>query len=142
LNTVGAPKFNVPLRRPLTFPMSAIARNSSMTCSLRLKGLIAVAGSLLLPASLTAESRLGEDGQRATAHLLFKIVIPQVLSVEIGESLAVGGNNHSLALLATGGPEGHHIILSTSGHRSVAQFAACSRAGAADGAMNCTVSMP
>ncbi len=113
-----------------------------MTCSLRLKGLIAVAGSLLLPASLTAESRLGEDGQRATAHLLFKIVIPQVLSVEIGESLAVGGNNHSLALLATGGPEGHHIILSTSGHRSVAQFAACSRAGAADGAMNCTVSMP
>jgi hypothetical protein len=123
--------------------MTALKKTSNMTRCLRLKGLMALAGSLLLPASLPAESRLGEDGQRASAHLMFKIVIPQVLSVEIGETLAVGGNNHGLTVWAARGSEGHQVILSAAGHRSVAQFAACTRAGAGDDtAMNCTVSMP
>lgn len=113
-----------------------------MTHSLRLMRMTAVVGALLIPASVPAESQLGEDGRRATAHLMFKIVIPQVLSVEIGETLGIGGNNHSLALLAAGASPGHQIILGRSGHRSVAQFAACSRVGSGDtAAMSCTVSM-
>jgi hypothetical protein len=122
--------------------MAAATRNYSMTHSLRLIRLTAVVGALLIPASVPAESQLSEDGRRATAHLMFKIVIPQVLSVEIGETLAIGGNDHSLALWAAGGTEGHHMILSGSGHRSVAQFAACTHVGAGNTAgMSCTVSM-
>jgi hypothetical protein len=125
--------------------MAAIERNFSMTHSLRLMRLTAVAGTLLIPVSVPAESQLGEDGRRATAHLIFKIVIPQVLSVEIGETLGVGGNSHSshsLALMTAGGSEGHHIILSGSGHRSVAQFASCTHVGVGDtAAISCTVSM-
>jgi hypothetical protein len=115
-----------------------------MTWSVKLKGLMGAVACLLLPLAVTAESRLEDDGQRAAAHLMFKIVIPQVLSMEIGQTLAVGGNNPSMFLLATGGSEAerHRVILSGSGHRSVAQFAVCSRAGRDTAAMNCTVSMP
>jgi hypothetical protein len=114
-----------------------------MTWSPRLKGLLG-AVCCLLPLAAAAESRLGTEGQRSTAHLMFKIVIPQVLSVEIREMLAIGGNDHSVFLLATDGTaaERHQVILSASGHRSVARFAACSRATRDAAAMNCTVSMP
>jgi hypothetical protein len=115
-----------------------------MTWSVKLKGLMGAVGCLLLPLAVTAESRLGDDGQRAAARLMFKIVIPQVLSVEIGQTLSVGGNNSSVFLLATGGSdaERHRVILSGSGRRSVVQFAACSHAERDTAAMNCTVSMP
>jgi hypothetical protein len=114
-----------------------------MTWSVKLKGLIGAVGCLLLPLAVSAESRLGNDGQRAAAHVMFKIVIPQVLSVQIGQTLTVGGNNSSVFSWATGGPEAerHRVILSAFGHRSVVQFAACSHAGR-DTAMSCTVSMP
>jgi hypothetical protein len=117
-----------------------------MTWSVRLKGLMS-AVCCLLPLAVAAESRLGAEGQRSTAHVMFKIVIPQVLSVQIGQMLSVGGNDRSVFLLATDGTaaERHQVILSASGHRSVARFAACSpaaRDAAATNAMNCTVSMP
>ncbi len=102
-----------------------------------------IAMGCLLPLSVPAESQRATEGQQATAHLKFKIVIPQVLSLDIAESLTIGGNDRRLALLPVGANAAHHLILSASGHRSIAQFADCSRAGPGqDAAMNCTVSMP
>jgi hypothetical protein len=100
---------------------------------------------LALPLAVAAESRLGEDGQRAAAHLMFKIVIPQTLSLDIGQTLQIGGSVPGVLSLPARATEDerHQVFLSTTGRRSIAQFAACSRAGTrATPTLHCTVSMP
>ncbi len=118
-----------------------------MTWTAGLKRLTSTVGCLLLPLSVPAESGLSDGDQRTTAHLMFKIVIPQVLSVDLGQTLSVGGNQQKVFLLTPGEggivAEHRQIIMSLSGHHSIAQFAACSRTGASDHpAMSCTISMP
>jgi hypothetical protein len=123
-----------------------------MKRSTKLRLLSSTAGCLLLPLLAQGESSVGPEGQRS-ARVLFKIVIPQVLSVELaeagrapgGQALAIGGNDGNVLRIPTAAAEEHHhVILSAAGHRSIAEFAACissDRAQAAS-AMRCTVSMP
>ncbi len=82
---------------------------------------------------------------------MFKIVIPQTLSLQLGETLEngqvleIGGNVHSVLLWATGGSEAgrHQVFWGASGHRSVVRIAGCTRPeNRAVAALNCTVSMP
>jgi hypothetical protein len=100
---------------------------------------------------VTAESQLGADGQRASARVMFKIVIPQTLSLELGETrengqfLEIGGSIHNVLPWGTGGSEAgrHQVFWSGSGHRSVVRIAGCTLAeNSAVAALNCTVSMP
>lgn len=114
-----------------------------------LKVLLGAVACLLVPLASTAESQLGFGGERASAHLLFKIVIPQTLSVAIAptvagaQTLEIGGNVHSVFQWGgAGDDERHQVFLSGSAHRSIVRFAACSRTGARSASLNCTVSMP
>ena len=114
---------------------------------------LAAMGCLLLPVWAPGESNMGSDSQRsmqvATAHLKFKIVIPQVLSLEIVDAgragalaLAISGNDQKVYRVSASGRVAHHsLILSGAGHRSIAQFASCDTAPAVP-LVSCTVSMP
>jgi hypothetical protein len=124
-----------------------------MIRSAKLNLLVMAAGCLLLPIVAAGESRVGTEAQRS-AHVLFKIVIPQVLSIEIadgesaylGQALAISSNEGNVRRISTTATDAEHphVILSTAGHRSTVQFATCvatDRAQPASG-MSCTVSMP
>jgi hypothetical protein len=114
---------------------------------------IVTAGCLLLPILAQGESSVGPEAQRS-ARVLFKIVIPQVLFMEIadgeraprGQALAISSNDRNVLRVSTAGmgAERHHVLLSSAGHRSIVEFAACIPADRAQPAfgMSCTVSMP
>lgn len=95
--------------------------------------LVAALACLLFPVWASGESHIASltehstaEPSVATAHVLFKIVIPQVLSMDFAE------------------PAPHRMLLSAAGHRSIARFETCVPARPAQSArgMSCTASMP
>ena len=121
-------------------------------------GLLSIA-VLLLPLTAVPESR-SETGApnsalSATAHVNFKIIIPQVLYLQVGsggdrardaQSVSVMSNGHNVSLNATvgAGDSGTHArsILSSAARKGIAQDAQCKPGGRAFRAVICTVSMP
>ena len=114
--------------------------------------------SLLLPLTAVPESHVQtvepSSAVTATAHVNFKIIIPQVLSLQMGdgnslaldrETVAIMSNGHNVSLNATepraaGGTRSqHNLILSSAARKGIAQDAHC-RLGLK--AAVCTVSMP
>jgi hypothetical protein len=141
-----------------------------MRCS-RALGSLMYSGALLVPLLAAADSQLQGGTRRplsASAHVSFRIVIPQVLSLDVAEStraarqtVAVMSNNHNVALAATVGSSASthgHLILNSAARKIIAQDAPCTLgvpenapgfsgadAGAGDLDSNwviCTVSMP
>ena len=128
--------------------------------------------ALLLPSAAVPESRVATGAPSASAaaaaHVDFKIVIPKVLSMQVGnmrdgvlgaQTVAVMSNSHNVTLNATtrdsNDPARGNVILSAAARKGIAQDAQCTlglvRAapplprGAGDigsRAMICTVSMP
>jgi hypothetical protein len=91
------------------------------------------AASLLLPLGAPGESRLAgeQSGSRgelaaATAHVLFKIVIPQELAMDFPAAAPA------------------RLTLTKAGHRAIARFETCTASNSAQSerGLNCTVSMP
>jgi len=87
----------------------------------------------LLPLLAPGESHMGNAHERAaaeqsvaSAHVLFKIVIPEVLAMDFADA------------------QPHRLLLSAAGHRSIARFESCTPTEAAQAArgMSCTVSTP
>jgi len=83
----------------------------------------------------------------APAHVDFKIIIPQVLSLRVAgvPTVAVMSNSRNVTLSATGrSAGGGHVILSAAGRRIIAQDAPCAAAvrDALNAPLLCTVSMP
>jgi hypothetical protein len=86
----------------------------------------------LLPLLAPGESHLAtghgsaSEQSVATAHVTFKIVIPQTLAMEFA------------------GTEPHRLLLSAAGHRSIARFESCLPVAAASAprSVSCTVSTP
>ena len=133
-----------------------------------------VIAALLLPSMVGADSRVQTGAPsaplRATAHVNFKIIIPKVLYLQVGnendravgaETVAIMSNSHNVTLNATvrtpDSPAHGNVILSAAARKVIAQDAPCalglSRAAAAPeearGAgkvsthqVVCTVSMP
>ena len=120
--------------------------------------LFASMASVLLPVWAPGESHMASEPHSAsqlpvaTAHVLFKIVIPEELSMKIlderaGEpGLTVSGNDRKDTPLSIVGNDTapHQVMLSAVGHRSIARFATCLRSETAQSApaFSCTVSMP
>jgi hypothetical protein len=123
--------------------------------------------SLLLPLTAAAEShpqtQAANAGVVATAHVNFKIVIPQVLYLRTDadgerhrapQNVAVMTNSHTVSLTASArnpaaGDAPHNVILSSPARKVIAQDAVCgplNRAHAAGSTapspVVCTVSMP
>ena len=106
--------------------------------------------ALLLPLMTMAESHLHTGTGAAlvaTAHMNFKIVIPQVLSLQVGDMgpVAVMSNGRTLALTATARapsakPAPGNVILSAAARKVIAQDAVCASTGA--GPVLCTASLP
>jgi hypothetical protein len=131
-----------------------------MKGSVKFKLLIAAAGSLLWPVWAPGESRVASDQPHssaqlevATARVLFKIVIPEELSMEIADGqragaqeMIVGGNGRRPRPVSIMGADAAstRVLVSTVGRRSVAQLATCVQSPSADSAprFSCTVSMP
>jgi hypothetical protein len=119
-------------------------------CSWSLKG-VASATALLLPLVAAAESHL-QTGTgaafAATAHINFKIVIPKVLSIQVGDSgpVAIMSNGRNVALTATvrtpsANPAHGNFILSAAARKIIAQDALCAASPSA-GPVLCTASLP
>lgn len=127
-----------------------------MTWTCAFKGLMSTA-SLLLPLTAIPESQVQTAASgvavAVTAHVNFKVIIPQLLSLQIGDtnSLALNGgmvaimsNGHNVALNATERTAGNthaytNLILSSAARKGIAQHVHCSpgiRAAV------CTVSVP
>ncbi len=137
--------------------------------------MLLVGGSMtaasLLPSTAVPESRVAAAAPgaalSATARLTFKIIVPQVLSLQVGslseralgaDTVAVMSNGHDVALNATLRPLDSNasarfdLILNGAARKGVARDARCSpapRAGATAAApaaearqVVCTVSMP
>jgi hypothetical protein len=102
-----------------------------------------VAAVLLLPSMAATESRVQtavpDAPLAATAHVNFKIVIPTVLSLEVGtggdhtlgaETVAIVSNSHNVTLNATvrtpDSPAHGNVILSAALRKIIAQDAQCS----------------
>jgi hypothetical protein len=130
-----------------------------MIRSAKLKLLIAVAASLLWPVWAPGESRVASDQpstsqpEVATARVLFKIIIPQELSMEIAEAerageqgMIIGGNDRKRTPVSIMGTDAEptRVMLSTVGRRSIARLATCVRTASAQSVprLSCTVSMP
>jgi hypothetical protein len=131
-----------------------------MKGSAKFKMLMAAAGSLLWPAWAPGESRVASDPphsssqlEAATARLLFKIVIPEELSMEIADGQRAGAQEMIVAgddrrprpvSIMGADAESTRVLLSTIGRHSVAQLARCVQSPSADAAprLSCTVSMP
>jgi hypothetical protein len=106
---------------------------------------------LLLPLMAVAESHLQTGSGAAlvaTAHLNFKIVIPPVLSLQVGDSgpVAIMSNGRTVALTATArapsaNPAHRNVILSAAARKIIAQDAVCA-ASASAGPVVCTASLP
>jgi hypothetical protein len=115
-----------------------------------LKGAAGTA-ALLLPLMAVAESHLQTGSGAAlaaTAHLNFKIVIPQVLSIQVGDSgpVAIMSNGRSVALTATArapsaNPAHRGAILNSAARMIIAQDVVCA-ASAGAGPVLCTASRP
>ena len=132
-----------------------------------------VTAASLLPSMAVPESRVAAaapgTAQSATARLIFKIVVPQVLSLQVGslservlgaDTVAVMSNGHDVTLnaslrpLDSNAPARFDLILSGAARKGVAQDAQClpARRAAAAAAVPaadagtrqvlCTVSMP
>jgi hypothetical protein len=130
-----------------------------------------VTGASLLPSMAVPESRVAAaapgTAQSATARLTFKIIVPQVLYLQVGslgervlgaDTVAVMSNGHDVALNATQRPldsnaPARDLILNGAARKGVARDAQCSPAPravaatavAGDAATRqalCTVSMP
>jgi hypothetical protein len=87
----------------------------------------------LLPLLAPGESHMADTQQRftaeqaaASARVLFKIVVPEVLAMDFGDA------------------QPHRMLLSAAGHRAIARFESCTPTEAADPSrgMSCTVSTP
>lgn len=126
-------------------------------------GLISTAALLLpLTAATESDTRVGALGAAlsATAQLNFKIIIPQVLYLQVGreanrieglDTVAIMSNSHNVVLNASlrtaqndGSPWGN-VILSAGARKAVAQEASCTLDGQrarAGGRLICTASMP
>lgn len=116
-----------------------------------------VIAASLLPSMAVPESRVaaGASGtaQSATAHLTFKIIVPQVLYERVlgADTVAVMSNGHDVTLNATvrpldsNAPTHFDVILNGAARKGVAQDAQCSpapRAAVGIRQVICTVSMP
>jgi hypothetical protein len=106
---------------------------------------------LLPPLPAAAESQVQTGAGRrltASAHVNFKIVIPNTLSMDVpsgvhAQTVAIGSNGRTVVLAATvPGSElpRHDLILGAAARKSIAQDAAC--ALGAHNAVICTASMP
>lgn len=96
---------------------------------------------LLMPAMAPAESRLqtGSGSLSASAHLDFRIMIPDVLYLNTGAvdgvaaPVAVFRNGRTVALSTTvrgGDALTAHLILSAAGGRAISRASACATAAA------------
>lgn len=104
-----------------------------------------VAGAWLLPSKAVPESRVasGAPGaaRSATAHVTFKIIIPKVLYVRVGDvsenaldagNVAVMSNSHNATLNAalrtvdSNAPARGSLILNSAARKGIAQNAQCS----------------
>ena len=104
--------------------------------------------SLLMPLTAVPESqvRTAAPGAAltATSHVNFKIVIPRVLSLQMGdgnslafngETVAIASNGHSVALNAierTANSDSHsrgNLILNSAARKGIAQNARCTLGG-------------
>jgi hypothetical protein len=134
-----------------------------------------VTAALLLPATAAPESRLGTKAPNAalsaTAHVNFKVIIPKVFYLRVGNAndralgagkVAVMSNSHNATLNATlrtqrsNAPARGNLILSAAAGKVIAQDAQCTLGpggaaearnesrGANAGARQvvCTLSMP
>jgi hypothetical protein len=119
-------------------------------CSWAPKG-VASTAALLLPLMAVAESHLQAGTGAAlvaTAHLNFKIVIPQVLYLQVGDSgpVAIMSNGRNVALTATvrapsTNPAHGNVILSAAARKVIAQQAVCAASSSASPVL-CTASLP
>jgi hypothetical protein len=124
-----------------------------------------IATSLLLPLWASAESQLQVGPQRekvsAAAHVDFRIVIPQVLSLDLvgngtqatgAQRVAIFSNSRNVTLAASGGSmpaARNRVILRAAARKAIARDAVCQLSSNVVGgglsppkAMICTVSMP
>jgi hypothetical protein len=120
--------------------------------------LFAAMASVLLPVLAPGESHMATEPHSAsqlpvaTVHVLFKIVIPEELSMKIDDERAgepgmtISGNDRKETALSIPGNDtaSHRVMLSAVGHRSIVRFATCLRSETAQSvpALSCTVSMP
>jgi hypothetical protein len=123
-------------------------------------GLMGIAISLL-PLTAVPESRVGTGAPNAplssAAHLNFKIIIPKVLYLQVGngedrvldaQTVAVQSNGHTVSLNATvrSADDPIHargnVILNSAARKGIAQNAQCRPAGQASRPIICTVSTP
>jgi hypothetical protein len=119
-------------------------------CSWALKG-VASTAALLLPLTAVAESHLQAGTGAAlvaTAQVNFKIVIPKVLSMQVGDSgpVAIMSNGRNVALTATvrtpsANPAHGNFILSAAARKILTQDALCAASPSA-GPVLCTASLP
>jgi hypothetical protein len=120
------------------------------------------AGALLLPLLGAADSHLQSDATRsalsATAHVNFKIVIPQVLSLQMGSenharagatTVAIMSNSRTATLNTadraatdSGSVTRGNVIFSTAAGRIIAEDAECAPRPIQGAAIFCTASMP
>src|ERR1700736_6154841 len=114
--------------------------------------------ALLLPLMVAAGSHIQTEAARAaTAHVNFKIIIPTVLSMQVGnasdralglgaETVAIMSNSRNVSLNATvrdsGVPARGSVILRASARKVIAQDALCTVGDAQARRVVCTVSMP
>jgi hypothetical protein len=144
-----------------TFDVSNIVKWSSA-----FNGLVCSA-ALLLPIAAVPESRIQSEGAnaavQATAHLNFRIVIPKVLYLHVGdgsvrdadpETVAVMSNSRNVWLTATVRTRDEHsraargsVILSAAARNIIAQDTVCTAVDLHPAAVRashliCTVSMP
>jgi len=119
-------------------------------CSWTPKG-VASTAALLLPLMALAESHF-EAGTGAalvaTAHLNFKIVIPPVLYLQVGDHdpVAIMSNGRTVALTATArapsaNPAHGNVILSAAARKVIEQQAVCAASASASPVL-CTASLP
>jgi hypothetical protein len=126
-------------------------------------GLMSTA-SLLLPLTAASESHVQTEAATAavtaTAGVNFKIVIPKVLSLQLGDDSSLALDTHSVNIMSNGhnvslnatertanlsSPARGNVILSSSARKGIAQVAQCSldKKRSADSRMTvCTVSTP
>jgi hypothetical protein len=107
--------------------------------------------AFLLPLMVAAESHLQAGSGAAvvaTAHVNFKIVIPQVLYLHVGDTgpVAIMSNGRSVAMTATARtpsatPAQGNAILSAAARKVISQDAVCA-ASAGAGPVVCTASLP
>ncbi len=131
-----------------------------MKWSYACNGLLSTA-ALLLPLPAATDSRIQTPAATSSvsvpAHVDFKIVIPQVLYLQVGDAagrapgagnVAIMSNGRTVSLNATAhAPESNprargNVILNTAGRRGIAQDAQCRLADRPARPLVCTVSMP